>query len=253
MTRPADSEIQSEAGDSGLERRQRRSESLAASGAPPVDDGDADFEQIDEEDLARARADRARARQEPSKSTARNLAEWLAVVVGAVLIAVVIRTFVFQTFWIPSPSMASTLVKDDRVLVNKLSYRFHDVNRGDVVVFERPDSLAPSAIKDLIKRVVGLPGDQVSIIDGEVRIDGQVLEEPYTDGQPTEPMVGCGTGETAGIETPEGLAIPEGMVLVLGDNRTNSDDGRCFGPIDEDLIVGRAFLIMWPPSKMGGL
>lgn len=250
MTPRADAEA--EAGDDGLERRQRRSESLATP-SPTATDGDAGFEEIGEEDLARARAERAKRRDHPAKSTARNLAEWVAVIIGAVLMAVVIRTFIFQTFWIPSPSMASTLVKDDRVLVNKLSYRFHDVNRGDVVVFERPDSLPPSDIKDLIKRVVGLPGDRVSIIDGQVRIDGQLLEEPYTDGQPTEPMVGCGAGETAGIETPEGLEIPAGMVLVLGDNRTNSDDGRCFGPVDEDLIVGRAFLIMWPPSKMGGL
>jgi signal peptidase I len=149
--------------------------------------------------------------------------------------------------------MASTLVENDRVLVNKLSYRFHDVRRGDVVVFERPDNMPTSSIKDLIKRVVGLPGDRVSIIDGKVRIDGKVLDEPYTNGQPTEPKVGCGAGDTTGIDTEQGFLVPEGHVLVMGDNRPNSDDGRCFGPIDEDLIVGRAFLIMWPPSKLGGL
>lgn len=251
MTSRADADT--EPGDDGLERRQRRSESIAAPSSTVSGEEDAGFEEIVEEDLARARAARAERRDGQPKSAARNIIEWVVVVVGAVVIAVVIRTFIFQTFWIPSPSMASTLVKDDRVLVNKLSYRFHDVNRGDVVVFERPENLPPSEIKDLIKRVVGLPGERVSIVDGMVHIDGQVLEEPYTDGQPTEPMVGCGSGDTAGIETPEGLEIPDGMLLVLGDNRTNSDDGRCFGPIDEDLIVGRAFLIMWPPSKMGGL
>ncbi len=204
------------------------------------------------EDLAEARDARAKERDE-AKSGTRNLIEWFAVIAGAIVIAVVIRTFVFQTFWIPSPSMSTTLVKDDRVLVNKLSYRFHDVRRGDVVVFERPANMPASDIKDLIKRVIGLGGERVSIIDGEVRIDGKVLEEPYTNDLPTEPNVGCGPGDTSGIETEAGLKIPDGTVLVMGDNRTNSDDGRCFGPIDEDLIVGRAFLIMWPPSKIGGL
>lgn len=239
----------------GLGRRQTRS--LATSSAldsSPASDPDGPDDGLTDEDLAAARVARARARQEASKkSAARNLVEWVAVIAGAVLVALVVRTFVFQTFWIPSPSMANTLVVDDRVLVNKLSYKFHDVRRGDVVVFERPANMTESAIKDLIKRVIGLPGDRVSIIDGRVRIDGKLLDEPYTDGLPTDPKVGCGRGDTTGIDTSKGFEVPAGHVLVMGDNRTNSDDGRCFGPIDKQLIVGRAFLIIWPPSKIGGL
>ena len=234
-------------GPDGVQRRRAARDDAAVA----TDPGDGDGEPREAE--AEARTSRAAARAKEPKSSTRNLLEWVAVVAGAVFIAVIIRTFVFQTFWIPSPSMSDTLVVNDRVLVNKLSYRFHDVHRGDVVVFERPGNLPESGIKDLIKRVVGLPGDRVSIIGGRVRIDGKLLEEPYTDGKPTEARVGCGQGQTEGIETPEGLQIPAGHVLVLGDNRTNSDDGRCFGPIDEDLIVGRAFLIMWPPAKIGGL
>lgn len=191
----------------------------------------------------------------PLKSPTRNALEWVAVIVGAVVIAVVIRTFVLQTFWIPSPSMSPTLVENDRVLVNKLSYRFHDVNRGDVIVFERPPTEPPNEVKDLIKRVVGVPGDQVSIMDGTVRIDGEVLDEPYVqglqtvyDGSCTQPTV-----DLTGLDTPEGWTVPEGTLFVMGDNRVNSHDGRCFGPIDQDLVVGRAFFILWPPAHAGGL
>lgn len=193
-----------------------------------------------------------RKRPEPKSST-RNMLEWAGVIVGAIVIAVVVRTFVFQTFWIPSPSMSPTLVKDDRVLVNKLSYKFHDVNRGDVVVFERPPNEPESSIKDLIKRVVGLPGERVSVLDGKVRIDGRELEESYTHGLDSLYNGACGSGDVTGIDTEKGFLIPDDHVFVMGDNRVNSADSRCFGPIDEDLIVGRAFFILWPPSKMGGL
>lgn len=238
--------------DDGVARRQQRNAEAAGSvvtGEPAEGDG------LTDEEIAEARQARVSARRAAAKkSSRRNLIEWVAVIAGAIVIAVVVRTFVFQTFWIPSPSMSTTLVKDDRVLVNKLSYRFHDVNRGDVVVFERPDNMPESNIKDLIKRVVALPGERVSIIDQKVRIDGRALDEPYTNGLPTEPRVACAQpADLTGIDTEAGYEIPEGHVLVLGDNRTDSTDGRCFGPIDEDLIVGRAFVIMWPPGKIGGL
>jgi signal peptidase I len=178
--------------------------------------------------------------------------EWVAVIGGAIIIAVVVRTFILQTFWIPSPSMSPTLVENDRVLVNKLSYKFHDVNRGDVVVFERPDNEPPSDIKDLIKRVVALPGEHVSIMDGKVSVDGRVLDEPYTHNLETV-LDSCPITYVPGIDTKKGFLVPKDHVLVLGDNRVNSHDGRCFGAIDEDLIVGRAFFLMWPPGHAGGL
>ena len=161
----------------------------------------------------------------------RNTLEWIGVVVGAVAVALVVKTFLFQAFYIPSPSMSPTLVKNDRVLVNKLAYRFHDVHRGDVVVFERPPTEGAEEIKDLIKRVVALPGERISIQNGQVRINGRLLNEPYVHGLPTEATVGCGTGVVQGIDTPQGLLIPKGRVFVMGDNRVNSHDGRCFGPI----------------------
>jgi signal peptidase I len=244
----------------GVARRVQRDAEASARTSAPGESGpphrldpslDVDAEPTPEE-LEQARRDRRKATARPAKSPARNTLEWIGVILGAVVIAVVVRTFIFQTFWIPSPSMATTLVKDDRVLVNKLSYRLHDPNRGDVIVFERPPN-EQGNIKDLIKRVIALPGERVSIIDGQVRIDGRVLEEPYTHGLSTEPKVGCGLGDTTGIDTEAGFVIPDDHLFVMGDNRINSQDGRCFGPIDEELVVGRAFFIIWPPSKMGGL
>ena len=176
-------------------------------------------------------------------SPLRNALEWIVVIAGAILIALLVRTFVMQSFQIPSDSMNETLLAGDRVLVNRLSYRLHDVNRGDVIVFDRPDS-APAAAgepEDLIKRVIGLPGETIETRDGVVYIDGEQLDEPYL-----EPDTFTGNLE-------EPITVPEGEVFVLGDNRGNSSDSRFIGPIPIDSIEGRAFANIWPPSRISGL
>lgn len=183
------------------------------------------------------------------RSGTRNAIEWIAVVVGAVLVALLVKTFLVQAFRIPSESMDPTLITGDRVLVNKLSYRLHDVNRGDVVVFDRPKNLpgGPDDPKDLIKRVIGLPGDTVTARDGQVYVNGRKLDEPYLP---------AGTSTVTlrdQYSLEKGIKVPEGEVLVMGDNRSNSQDGRVFGPIPESSIVGRAFVIMWPFSRIGTL
>lgn len=176
-------------------------------------------------------------------SSVRNTIEWLAVIVIAILLAVLIKTFVVQAFKIPSASMEATLMPGDRVVVNKLSYRMHEVNRGDVVVFSRPPRApsGPDDPKQLIKRVIGLPGDTVSAREGQVYVNGKKLVEPYlAEGTPTYDM-----------DNP--LTVPEGQLWVMGDNRTNSGDSRVFGPIDKTSIVGRAFFIIWPPGRFKAL
>lgn len=196
------------------------------------------------EPVAPSEADTARSvSRAKQRSSTRNLLEWVAVIVGAVLVALLIKTFVVQAFRIPSESMVPTLEIGDRVLVNKLSYDAHGLNRGDVVVFERPPGLpsGPDDPKDLIKRVIGLPGDTVVARDGSIYIDDQRLDEPYLP----ENIA------TYNLDVP--VTIPEGEVWVMGDNRTNSEDSRVFGPIDDDSIVGRAFMIMWPPGRIGAL
>ena len=173
--------------------------------------------------------------------------EWILVIGGAILLAVIVKMVLLQAFYIPSASMYPTLQKGDRVLVNKISYKLHDVNRGDVVVFERPPSETATNIPDLIKRVVGLPGEQIVIEGGRVYIDGQLLDEPYLPEGVTT------TAENAPLkcarEAP--CVVPEGDVWVMGDNRNDSKDSRYFGPIDEDSIVGRAFVVVWPLEPAG--
>ena len=166
--------------------------------------------------------------------------EWVLIIVAALLAAFLIKTFLVQAFYIPSESMLPTLEKSDRVLVNKLSFRLHDVHRGDIVVFERPpeEQGGDPAIKDLIKRVVGLPGEIISNDEsGRVLINGRVLDEDYLP---------AGTLTTGITEQ----TIPDDHYWVMGDNRSNSKDSRVFQAIDEDLIVGLAFVRVWPPSSL---
>ena len=188
-----------------------------------------------------------------SNDTLRGWIEWIAVALGAVLVALLIRAFVLQAFYIPSESMEPTLHENDRIMVNKLSYRLHDVRRGDLVVFRRPPNMASSEINDLIKRVIALPNETIELRGSDIYIDDQKLTEPYlADGTPTVNL-GWVTGCANPSSERNKCLIPPGHVFVMGDNRTHSSDGRVFGPIDEDLIVGRAFVRIWPPSKLGFL
>jgi signal peptidase I len=186
-----------------------------------------------------------RGRRKRERDGVRSIVEWVAVIVGALVVALVVKTFLFQAFYIPSASMEPALEEGDRVLVNKLSYDLHDINRGDIVVFELPpDKVGPDGIKDLIKRVVGLPGEVIETRGGVVHIDGERLDEPYlaegtlTDSPPIERQT-----------------VPEEHIFVMGDNRDNSADSRFAnrGPIPVDTVVGRAFVQVWPPTDLGGL
>lgn len=165
----------------------------------------------------------------------------LVLLVGAFSV-LIIRPFVAEPFYIPSASMEPTLhgcdgCVPDRVLVDKLSYRFRSPQRGEVVVFTRPPNLSVTEDR-LIKRVIGLPGETVSGHDGAVWIGDRRLVEPYVN-------PACnGTSDFAAVN------VPAGRVFVMGDNRCNSLDGRVFGPIKESTIVGRAFLIIWPVGRL---
>jgi len=176
--------------------------------------------------------------------------EWLVVGVCALALALLLKAFLVEVFVIPSGSMEPTLMVDNRVVVYKLGYRFGDVNRGDVVVFHQPGQTADA--DDLIKRVVAVSGETFEIRGSRVYIDGTRLDEPYlaqaASTHPTVPIPGC-----MNDPEPDRCVVPEGKILVLGDNRPDSRDGRYFGPIDVDTVVGRAFLKLWPPNDMGGV
>ena len=164
--------------------------------------------------------------------------EWLILVAASLAVALIVRGFLIQAFYIPSESMVPTLVKNDRVLVNKLSYKLHDVHRGDIVVFKAPEGAATAQVKDLIKRVVGLPGETIEGRNGSIFIDGKPLDEPYLP-----PDV------RSRDFPPE--KIPPAKIYVLGDNRQDSRDSTFFHAIDEDAIVGRAFVKIWPLNDLG--
>jgi len=184
----------------------------------------------------------AAAPQPPGKRhmshSTRSAVEWVAVIVGALVVALVVKTFLIQAFYIPSESMIPTLQVGDRVLVNKLSYSTGDVDRGDIVVFARPGGPGADGIEDLIKRVVALPGETVEGREGDVFIDGRRLEEPYLP---------------AGVETSAfpAFTVPEDHLWLMGDNRGASDDSRRFKAVPMDDVVGRAFVTIWPVSEIG--
>jgi signal peptidase I len=190
----------------------------------------------------------------PKKPAWRVAVEWVVLIAIALGIALVIKSFLFQAFYIPSESMKPTLNVGDRVLVNKLSYDFHDVNRGDIVVFEAPPRAQSGGIEDLVKRVIGRPGETVSADDnGTVLVDGRPLNEPYlptgTVSRFNDVPPGCGTPANG----QPGCVVPPGHIFMMGDNREASKDSRVFGPIDEDTIVGRVFVRIWPLSDLGFL
>jgi signal peptidase I len=201
---------------------------------------------------------RRRRSRKPPKTTKRVVVEWVVLIVAALVIAFVIKTFLFQAFYIPSESMVPTLNVGDRVLVNKLSYDFHDVHRGDIVVFDAPPLARSNDIKDLVKRVIGLPGDTVTYPGtsggDRVFINGKPLKEDYlpkgtVTNQSSNPKVppGCDTP----ADGQPGCKVPAGHIFVMGDNRTESRDARFFGPIKESTIVGRVFLRIWPIGDIG--
>ncbi|HEV2891295.1 MAG TPA: signal peptidase I [Frankiaceae bacterium] len=213
----------------------------------------------------------AEAEGEPKKKQGSFLRELPFLLLIAFVLALIIKAFFVQAFFIPSGSMEQTLhgcpgCKGDRVLVNKLVYRFRDIHRGEVVVFNgsglrwQPEVFVPpprntlesirrkvsGAIglgapgeRDFIKRVIGLEGDTVACCDnGRVTVNGVPLDEPYLfeDDRQTFTTV-----------------VPEGQVWVMGDHRGRSSDSRAFGPVPEKKIIGRAFVVIWPPSRIKGL
>lgn len=187
----------------------------------------------------------------------RSAVEWVAVIAGAVVVALVVRTFLFTTFWIPSGSMEPTLMggdRRDRVVVNRLAYQWGEPERGDIIVFKVPEGEPVTAlaggqeVNDLIKRVIGLPGETITLEDGQVYVDGELLDEPYLrEGTRTDPAPGRPERDT--------FEVPEDAVFVMGDNRTNSHDARAWEHpwVPEEDIVGEAFLRIWPLGEIGGI
>ena len=203
---------------------------------------------VEADDAATGEAVRADLSQK-QRSQMRAIWEWVFVVVVAISAAMLIRVFLFQQYYIDGPSMQTTLMPEDRVLVNKMSYKLHDIHRGDVIVFDRVTNEVQH--DDLIKRVLGLPGETLEIRSCIVFINGVQVDEPYLNPEQTsqvEPSARCGSHTDMAP-----VVVPEEMVFVMGDNRVQSFDSRDFGPIDTDKVRGRAFVVIWPASAWAWL
>ena len=178
--------------------------------------------------------------------------EWAVILMAVLVCTVLLRTYVIQSFYIPSPSMVPTLAVGDRIMVNKLSYDLHSVHRGDIVVFKRPP-LEQQDFPDLVKRVVGLPGETISTRNGHIYINGKLQPEPWLPPGPQSYTGALPDDEHQQFNMPGPVHIPAGEYFVMGDNRTNSEDSRFFGPIPKSLIVGRAVAVVWPLSQAKGV
>lgn len=187
------------------------------------------------------------------------LIELAVILVLALALAEGVQAAVVKPFRIPSGSMEPTLKIGQRVLVNRLIYDFHAPHRGDVIVFHPPSELTcavpidpaepcprgsthPSSVY-FVKRVIGLPGDRISIRDGHPVIDGRELtNEPY--------ITPCGEAQECNL--PQTITVPRGHYFMMGDNRGDSDDSRFWGPIPASWIVGEVFFTYWPVDRIGG-
>jgi signal peptidase I len=227
---------------------------------------------------ARERREQADAASKKKKGFLGHLSELPLLILFALVVAILIKTFLIQAFFIPSGSMLPTLQIGDRVLVEKVSYVFGTPKRGQVVVFEKSvfgsDEEVPwyldarnflrellglptGAEEDYIKRIVAIGGDVISY-EGTPRklvVNGDVVDEPFLRrkdrSSPTLTERDCKRLKMD--KSGDGCLVPAGRVFVMGDNRPNSEDSRVLGPIAEDKIVGHAFLILWPPGDFGGL
>jgi signal peptidase I len=197
--------------------------------------------------------DRGKPDSHTKRSRARRTAiEWLIIIGAVVICTILLRTFVIQSFYIPSASMSPTLQVGNRIVVDKLSYHLHSVNRGDIVVFARPP-LEDQEYADLVKRVIGLPGETISSKGCSVYIDGKKLNEPWLPKLPSSCTRALPDDPYPQYNLPGPVHIPAGEYYVMGDNRTDSEDSRFFGPIPGSLIVGRAVAVVWPFSQIKGL
>jgi signal peptidase I len=200
-------------------------------------------------------------RRSASKKRGGGILEFLVILlVSFALVFGFVRPFVVEAFYIPSESMTPTLKVGDRVLVNKFIYRFKEPERGDIIVFKsveggrlppeenlieritglfRDDGVERPPREDLIKRVVGVPGDKISVRGGRLLVNGEPEREPYVNNRYPDYSFSAPT------------TVPKGHVFVMGDNRTNSQDSRVFGPVPKRNVEGEAFLRFWPPDRIG--
>jgi signal peptidase I len=179
----------------------------------------------------------------PRRSRSRTVVEWLIVLVIAILVSLLVRTYVFQVFSIPSGSMEPTLQIHDRILVSKLSVELGTIHRGDILVFKAPPGVRSACgdnVADLVKRVIGLPGDHLTSKGNTIYVNGHALKQPWTHIEP----IGRSIGQ---------VTVPTQHYFMMGDNEPDSCDSRYWGSIPRSSVIGKAFLRIWPFSRFSFL
>jgi len=171
----------------------------------------------------------------------RTVIEWILVVAIALLVSLLVRTYAFQTFYIPSGSMEPTLQIGDRIVVSKLSVEFGTIHRGDVLVFKAPARVLSACgddVADLVKRVIGLPGDHLTSKGNTIFVNGHALNQPWTHVEPLGKSIG-------------NVTVPANSYFMMGDNEPSSCDSRYWGTVPRSSIIGKAFVRIWPLSRVG--
>lgn len=174
--------------------------------------------------------------------------EWVVIVVIAVVASFIVRTYVFQTYFIPSGSMEPTLQIGDRIIVDKLAVEFGTIHTGDIVVFKAPPAVSndcADAVTDLVKRVIGLPGERLSSKGNTIYINGKPLTQTWSHvtylgnqiGTPQHPFV----------------IVPKGQYFMMGDNHPDSCDSRTWGTVPKKDLIGKVFLRIWPLTRFSFL
>jgi signal peptidase I len=179
------------------------------------------------------------------KRLRRHVIEWVALLALALVVTLTLRTFVFQTFYIPSGSMEPTLHIGDRIIVDKLAVDWVTIHRGDVLVFAAPPDEDCMGVHDvdLVKRVIGVPGDKLYSVGNTIYVNGKKLNEAWTH---TEPL-----GPPAIAPQSHPVVVAARHYYMMGDNHASSCDSRYWGTITRSDIIGKAVLRVWPLSRIG--
>ena len=177
----------------------------------------------------------------------KGILEWLVVFAIALVVVLLLRTYVIEPYTVPSASMEPTIEVGDNIFAQKLTLEFGgEVEVGDIVVFENPDSSSDHDV--LVKRVIATEGQTVDLVDGVVYVDGEALDEDYTQGS-SYPL----STQAEGVEVSYPYTVPEGCVWLMGDNRENSSDSRYFGAVSCDNLIGIVCFRYWPLDRIGVL